>query len=100
MVYSLEERGICICRVGLQVVFLDKTIDFDEYIFNKIISKAEILYVVYRYPNSLMANNAQLCKLIGYMENTSNIDLVTLDDFNYAAIDWNTMDVPSNLVNE
>ena len=34
------------------------------------------------------------------MESTSNTDLVILGDFNYPAIDWNTMDVPSNLVNE
>ena len=39
--------------------------------------------------------------MIGYiMESTSNTDLVILGDFNYAAIDWNTMDAPFNLVND
>ena len=39
-----------------------------------------------------MDYNAQLCKLIGYMESTSNTGLIViLGDFNYAAIDWNSL---------
>ena len=38
--------------------------------------------------------------MIGSVENTANANLVILGDFTSAAIDWNTMDVASNLASE
>ena len=100
---SMCHRGVLIyTQKCLKVVAINfSELDYREYVYCKLSSKnSGLLHIlcIYRSHNTTMENNNNLNSLISEFSKLSG-HLFILGDFNYPAINWETLGTPNNKEN-